>query len=97
MTEFEPQEPDFDALAESWLAGDRRTEELSSERREQLKRRLAEALAARRRHNLEQEKGDLVVSIDRSRLGKDSPIDHEAIIELARFVEEVAEEDPKDV
>lgn len=93
----EEQEPDFDALADSWVSGDPRTEDLSPERREQLKRRLAEALLSRRKQNLQQERGDLVVSVDRSRLQEKGAVDGDAIVELARFLEEVTEEPPKDV
>ena len=68
-------EPDFKALAESWVANDPRMAELDSDRREALVSRMAEALSRRRKHEKPEDTDiGLVVNIDRDhfRTGSDS-------------------------
>ena len=90
-------EPDFEALAKNWLKVDPRTHDQDAELKARIQARLAAALAERRRQVREaaaNEGGDLVVSVDRSRLCPETGIDLAALAELAGFVEELAE-DPK--
>lgn len=91
------QEPDFQALAASWVEGDPRTQELSPERRERLLKRLAEAMLNRRKDQMKNERGDLVVQIDADRLGGKYGVDDSALDELVEFLQEVSDKDGSDV
>lgn len=91
------QEPDFQALAASWVEGDPRTHELSPERKERLLARLAEAMANRRSDQMKDQRGDLVVRIDADRLSGKFGLDDSALDELVEFLQEVSDKDDSDV
>ncbi|MGE0489050.1 MAG: hypothetical protein AB7S38_07525 [Vulcanimicrobiota bacterium] len=87
-------EPDFEALAKNWLRVDPRTSAQDAQLQARIQARLAAALAERRRQvraAAQDEGGDLVVSIDRSRLCPETGLDLSALAELAGFVEELSE------
>ncbi len=90
------EEPDFEALAASWVEGDPRTQELEPERRERLLKRLAEAMKNRRQDQMKDQRGDLVVKIDPDRLGGKFGLDESALDELVGFIQEVADKDTPD-
>ena len=89
-------EPDFEAFAQAWVAGDPRSRDLPGtdpERAQRVARRLAEALERRRKESgAPAQEGDVVISVDRSRF-TGAGLDVEALDEMARYLEEVARED----
>lgn len=93
-------EPDFEALAEAWVAGDPRLRELARtdpERARQIGARLAQALERRRREvGPPPPSGDLVINVDRSRFVPGAGLDAEALEQMARYIEEVARDEEEE-
>lgn len=87
------QEPNFEALAELWLARDPRAESLPAEARAKIVSRLAEALKQRRQStdHASQDVG-LVVNIDRDNIVPGKGLAEEAIEQLTRFLQERIDE-----
>ena len=89
-------DPDYEALARAWVAGDPRSSGQARQDPEWASRvaaRMAEALEKRRREVAPSEaEGDLVVHVDRSRF-TGAGLDTEALEQLAHYIQEVAEED----
>ncbi|MGI5843518.1 MAG: hypothetical protein ACOX9B_04985 [Candidatus Xenobium sp.] len=86
---------DFEALARAWVEGSPRSRELvrsDPERADRLVLRLARALEERRRQESAglDERGDLVIQVDRSRFVPGVGLDEEALDEVTRYIEEVA-------
>lgn len=95
-------EPDFKALAQAWLANDPRVLELrrtDPQRADALVDRMAEAMRQRRQGVAEpgpavvEERGDLVINVHPSRFVEGKGLDTEALEQIARYIEEVAQED----
>lgn len=95
-------EPDFKALANAWLANDQRVQELrrtDPERAQAIVDRMAEALRQRRQGAAEpgpaqvEERGDLVVNVHPSRFVEGKGLDTDALEQIARYIEEVQQED----
>ena len=91
------EDPDFDTLAASWIEGDPRTQDLEPEQRQRLIARMSQALEKRRKQNLKEQRGDLIVTVERSRLGGKFGLEDSAMDELVEIVQEVADKDAPDV
>lgn len=88
-------EPDFKALARAWVDNDPRTRDISEEQSSELVARLATALERRRKQvgAPESSGGDLVISVDRSRLDDHTGVDRDALRQVTEFVREISEKE----
>jgi hypothetical protein len=81
--------PDFQALAQLWLARDPRAEALPPEAREKIVARLAQALKQRRQKtNHSHQDVGLVVNVDRDNIIPGKGLAEEAIEQLTKFLQE---------